>query len=157
MFKKFAGVLLLFLLFDLTSGYSQSVQPKGEFLEDTISIGKSIPYALSIKYPKALDIVFPDSIFDFSPYEIEEKIYFPTVSDDEFSFDSAVYYITTFEIDTVQYLALPIYLLQGGDSVEIKAAQDSVILRQLVTEIPDSVAVEAMPLKESTIYKSVDL
>lgn len=156
MFKKSVGVSLLFLLTTAFAGFSQEIKPQGQFLEDSISIGKSIPYTLSIKHPRNIDVIFPDSLFDFSPYELEDKIYFPTKSDETHSIDSAVYYLTSFEVDPVQYISLPIYVLQGGDSVEILAGKDSVFLKQNVVEIPDSVAVEALPLKENTVYKRVD-
>ncbi|MEL7004276.1 MAG: hypothetical protein AAFN93_16280 [Bacteroidota bacterium] len=157
MFKKLTGVLLLFLFTGTLSGFSQEIKPTGTFLEDSVSIGKSIPYSLSVRYPKNMDVVFPDSLFDFSPYELDDKIYYPTQSDNTSSFDSAVYYLTSFEIDTVQYLALPVFILQAGDSVEILPNRDSVILKQRVTEIPDSVAAEAMPLIENTTYKRVNI
>ncbi len=156
MFKKQLGVSLLFLFINALAGYAQEIKPSGKFLEDSISIGRSFPYTLSVRYPKNVDIVFPDSLFDFSPYELEDKIYYPTRSDETHSFDSAVYYLTSFEIDTVQYLSLPVYIIESGDSIELLPAKDSVFLKQVVTEIPDSVATEAMPLKENTTYKRVD-
>lgn len=156
MFKKLAGVLLLFLFINAFNSFSQKIEPSGEFLEDSISIGLSVPYTLSIKYPKDTEIIFPDSLYNFFPFELEEKIYYPTRSDATHSFDSAVFYLSSFEIDSVQYLRLPVFMLLKGDSVEIFARKDSVFLKHVVTEIPDSVATEAMPLKENTVYKRVN-
>ena len=106
-----------------------------------MKIGEELPYSLWIRYPKNNDIVFPDSLYDFSPFEIEKREYFTTKSDSLESLDSVVYYFTTFEIDTVQYLTLPVYLINEYDSTILLAGLDSIILDQVVTIMPDSVAV----------------
>jgi hypothetical protein len=115
--------------------------PHGYFHKDSVKIGEELPYSLSIKYPKNNDVAFPDSLFDFSPFELEKREYFTTKSDSLVSLDSVVYYFTTFEIDTVQYLALPVFLINEFDSTTLHTATDSIILDQVVTVLPDSVAV----------------
>ena len=115
--------------------------PHGYFHKDSVKIGEELPYSLSIKYPKNNDVAFPDSLFDFSPFELEKREYFTTKSDSLASLDSVVYYFTTFEIDTVQYLALPVFLINEFDSTTLHTAKDSIILDQVVTILPDSVAV----------------
>ena len=154
----FRGILgLLFVLFFVNqSVLAQEIEPKGLFLEDTIKIGTPVGYSLSLKYPKELDVVFPDSLYDFSPYEIDHKEYFPTKSDSTHSYDSAVYYFLSFEIDSIQTLKLPVFILHSKDSTTVNSNTDSIILDQLVEEVPDSVAIEALPLKENTTYKNVD-
>lgn len=123
-----------------TLGAAQNVTPKGVFLNDSIQIGEPLPYVLSIKYPKQLEMVFPDSLYDFSPFELTRKIYFPTKSDSTLSTDSAIYFLTTFEIDTVQNLKLPVYQINEFDSATLWTTVDSVVLKQVVIAIPDSVA-----------------
>ena len=98
------------------------------------------------------DIIFPDSLYDFSPFELENKEYFLTKSDSVNSYDSIVFYLSTFEIDTIQYLQVPVYLVNEFDSTQLTTALDSIILRHVVTEIPDSVA-----LKINTAYTEVPL
>lgn len=122
------------------------------FQKDTILIGETVPYAVWLSYPKQMDVVFPDSLFDFSPFELEKKEYFLTKSDSLNSFDSLVYYLSTFEIDTIQYLQLPVYLVNEFDSTLLFTSRDSIVLHHVVTEIPDSVV-----LKVNTSYLKVPL
>ncbi len=136
--RKKAFIILVLLLVVFT-GFTQSITPKGQFLKDSVQIGESIEFALSIKYPKGLEIIFPDSLFDFSPFELTNKTYFATQSDSVFSVDSTVYHLSTFEIDSVQYLKLPVYKINEYDSLFFWTALDSVILKHAVETIPDSV------------------
>ena len=134
---------LLVILFWVLSMplFGQEIVFHGYFHKDSVKIGEELPYSLWIKYPKNNDVAFPDSLFDFSPFELEKRQYFTTKSDSLVSLDSVVYYFTTFEIDTVQYLALPVFLIYEFDSTTLHTAQDSIILDQVVTVLPDSVAV----------------
>lgn len=149
--------IALLLLFISSYGVSQQIQPHGQFLKDSVKIGESVGYALSLKYPRTLDVVFPDSLFTFSPYELESKRYFPTRSDSTYSYDSAIYYLTTYEIDQIQYFKLPVFVLQNGDSTAVYSAQDSIFLKEMVDEVPDSVSAEQAPLIENTDYINVPL
>lgn len=121
--------------------FAQEPVPHGHFHKDSVKIGEVLPYSLWLRYPKNLDVAFPDSLFDFSPFELEKRHYFTTKSDSLASLDSVVYYFTTFEIDTVQYLTLPIYLVNEYDSITLLTPRDSIILDQVVTTIPDSIVV----------------
>ncbi len=129
----------------------------GYFLEDSIKIGIKTPFILTATYPQDQDIVFPDSLFDFSPYELEDKWYVPTSTREGTSYDSAVYYLLSFEVDSVQYLQMPVFQLVAGDSITYQTLRDSIFYSHAVTEIPDSVTAENAPLKENTAYKRVSL
>jgi hypothetical protein len=158
-FRKLIFGSFLIVLFVSTS-FSQSkegVSTNGYFLEDSIKIGVSTPYVLTAKYPVSMDVIFPDSLFDFSPYELDEKLYFPTRSDVQYSYDSAVYYLTSFEIDSIQYYQMPAFIITGKDSVRILANIDSIYLQQMVSQIPDSLTAETITLLENTSYKTVNL
>lgn len=148
---RFFGFLIL-ALFVVNVVYAQDIKPKGFFLKDSIKIGESVPYSLSYKDRKNRRVIFPDSLYDFSPFELLDKQYFDTESDSINSIDSAVYHLTTFEIDTVQKLALPVFLNTGADSLELYSELDSVILDQVVTQMPDSVN-----LAETSAYQPVSL
>lgn len=138
MHKRAYLFLLSFLIISI--GVAQNITPKGIFLKDSVQIGEHLPFVLSIKYPKELELIFPDSLHDFAPFEITHKTYFPTKSDSVFSIDSTIYYLSTFEIDTVQYLKMPVYLINDFDSTILWTPLDSVILNQVVTSIPDTLA-----------------
>jgi len=144
-------LLLLLCLLSFGSSYAQQLRPEGNFLNDSIQIGEVVPYRLSIRYPRSMEVIFPDSTYDFSPFEFSRKEYAATKTDSTHALDSVIYYLTTFEIDPVQELNLPIYLLTDGDSTEIFGIPDSVYLNEMITTMPDSVA-----LKEDLNYLAVN-
>jgi len=139
--KKGLILLILFLVIGV-GAKGQDTKPYGYFLEDSVKIGELIPYSLSYKDKRNRKVIFPDSTFDYSPFELFDKAYFDTESDTINSIDSAVYYLATFEIDTIQRLSLPVYIFAGEDSIEVFAEFDSITLDQVVLQMPDSVALE---------------
>lgn len=136
------GLYFILLLIVGFAALGQETKPIGYFLADSVKIGELVPYSLSYKDKRNRKVIFPDSTFNYAPFELFDKAYFDTESDTINSIDSAVYYLATFEIDTVQKLALPVFVFTGTDSIEIKADYDSIILDQVVTQMPDSVALE---------------
>lgn len=139
MIRRVSAFLILFFgLMTLVS--AQDIKPTGYFLKDSVKIGELVPYSLSYKDKKNRPVIFPDSLYDFSPFELLDKSYFDTHSDSINSIDSAVYYLATFEIDTVQSLSLPVFVFTGNDSIPIFSEKDSIILNQVVTQMPDSVS-----------------
>jgi hypothetical protein len=129
------------------SSFGQEVSVTGLFLKDTIQIGEEVPYSLSVYYPRSYNIIFPDSTYNFQPFEYHNRKYSETLSDSVVSFDSVVYYLSTFEIDTIQYLQLPIFINQDEDSAAIYPARDSINIFHIIREMPDSVK-----LKENTAF-----
>ncbi|WP_420387783.1 hypothetical protein [Roseivirga sp.] len=130
----------LILLVSITSfSLAQDLKPTGYFLKDSVKIGESVAYSLSYKDRKNRPVIFPDSLYNFAPFELLDKAYFDTRSDSINSIDSAVYYLATFEIDTVQSLSLPVFVFTGKDSIPLYSAKDSIVLNQVVTQMPDSV------------------
>ncbi len=143
---RLTGIISLFLVFSFYVS-AQDVSIKGLFLQDTIKIGEEVPYSLSVLYPRTLNIIFPDSIHDFQSFEYHSREYFQTISDSSLSLDSVIYYLSTFEIDTVQYLQLPIYIQQEEDCVAVYTSPDSINLYHIIRQMPDSVK-----LKENTLF-----
>lgn len=148
-------ILFLLILFPLL-GYSQNVKVRGRFLADSIKIGEPIPFSLTATYPKNLNIVYPDSNFVFAPFEFETKKWFPTKTTDSLSYDSVVYLITSYEIDSIQKFRMPVYLLNRTDCTVVMSVMDSLPLKQLVKSIPEEVKAEELPLKINTNYLVVD-
>jgi hypothetical protein len=145
------------LLLEWGATYAQALQPSGQFLQDTIKIGEPLRYSLSFSYPAELEVVFPGEDHSFQPFEYIDRSFVPTQTDSATSYDSVVYTLMTFELDSLQSLALPIYVIAADeegnpDSTVIYSAIDSVYLQQLITELPDSVN-----LKENTAYLDVPL
>ncbi len=148
---------LVFLILIVPPAIAQdAVHVKGEFHADSISIGESVPYSLAVHYPRSAQVVFPDSTFSFAPFEISKKKFFATKTVGQDSYDSVVYLLTTFEIDSIQRLQLPIFILQGKDCVAVYARPDSIFLQYRVATVPDSVSAEKLPLKTNTDYLKVN-
>lgn len=138
--KKVRQFLVLNLL--MVIGFTlnaQQLKPEGFFQQDSFKLGKPVPYTLSFRYPSELNVIFPDSTYNFAPFELSYRDYFNTRSDSASSFDSVVYYLRTFKLDTVQKLTLPVFVVKNGDSTAIYASTDSLIFNQVVPVLPDSV------------------
>lgn len=127
--------LILGLSINLAIG--QAVQPKGYFLEQTTKIGEEVHFVLSVKYDRSLNVLFPDSLYSFGTFEYNSRTYFNTKSDSTISFDSVVYNLSTFEIDSIQTLSLPVFAIGPEDSTAYYSNLDSVFLIHVVDSIPN--------------------
>lgn len=125
-------------------------QPKGVFLNDTLKIGYPSEYALSITYPSHWQIFFPDSSDDYGVFEYYNKRVFNTRSSDTLSTDSVVYEVMSFELDSVQKLALPVYRLHRGDTIEMLSNTDSVMLKEYIETLPPE-----LDLKENALLRFI--
>lgn len=128
----------IFILMVSFQSWSQQITPFGQFQSDSVRIGEEIRFSLSVEYPNNLDVIFPDSTFDYSPFEFQSKTYFPSRSDSAMIFDSAIYTLMSFEIDSVQKLELPVFVVQGKDSIRVPGYPDSVFFQDMVVDLPDS-------------------
>lgn len=128
---------------------------RGQFQVDSIKIGIPFPYSLLAIHPSNISVVFPDSTFAFNPFEIDHKVYYPTETKNGISKDSVVYHLLSFEIDSVQKLSLPVFILHANDCTAVMANADSVFLEHQVKQMPDSVAAKDLPLKTNTAYQKV--
>lgn len=147
--KRISLSILLSFVFSFIQ--AQEISPFGKFLKDSIMVGEELQYSLSVKYPKDWLVIFPDSMFNYEPFEFYSKTYFPTRVDSAFAYDSAVYTFSSFEVDLIQRIQLPIFLIEGNDSTEILANIDSVFLKELVTIMPDS-----LNFKKNLTYHAVN-
>ncbi len=154
MLRRFKLILNVCLLISY-AGLAQEINVHGQFQTDSIKIGVPIAYSLSAQYPKNNTILFPDSTFGFDPYEIAQKKYFPTTTKGNMSYDSVVYYLTSFEIDSIQTFSLPVFIVNPTDCTAVYANADTVFLQQLIKHLPDSVSIEKLPLKTNTAYQTV--
>jgi hypothetical protein len=129
---------------------------KGRFETDTVKLGKPIDYYLTVTYPKNTSVLFPDSTFSFAPFEFQKKSFFTTKTENNVSYDSVIYTLTTFEIDSIQMLALPVFQLQKKDCVIFYSGVDTVFFKKMVDAVPDSLAINQLPLKTNTAYNPVN-
>jgi hypothetical protein len=133
----------------------QQVSVHGGFFADSVSIGEKTKYYLSVKYPSKLNVLFPDTTYNFQPFEYESKQYFPTETKDSISYDSVIYSLSTFEVDRVQQLSLPVFVINKRDTTSYKALADSILISQMVAKVPDSLSADKLPLKMNTAYQKV--
>ncbi|MFT4737801.1 MAG: hypothetical protein ACI8QD_002671 [Cyclobacteriaceae bacterium] len=117
---------------------AQTIELKTGFVQDSMQIGESVDFWISAQYPPRLEVIFPDSISDFSPFEYIAKNYQPTSRQGEFLYDSAVYQMQSFEIDAIQSLAINVVVFDGEDSFKIASPADSLIFRPLAPAATDT-------------------
>lgn len=130
---------------------AQEIKPRAYFAKDTVQIGEHVDFTMIVNYPRGMEVLFPDSSYNFHPFEFIEKGYLSTTSDQSFSSDSVVYKLTSFSLDSIQSLALPIFVIIDGDSTKIDSNQDQVYLQQMITADLDSLSVQ-----ETLDYQSVN-
>ncbi|MCS6795274.1 MAG: hypothetical protein RMJ97_07240 [Raineya sp.] len=143
------GVVLSCFQYSFAQKDSISYQPKLQFLTDTFLLGKTIPVALVFRYPKHWQVLFPDSSFNYTPFEWQSKDIFPTQTQGSISKDSAVLWLKCFEIEPVQKLRLPVFHIQpNGDSLAFFSNYDSVFFRQYI----HSNRIDTLTIKADTEY-----
>lgn len=146
---------LLVLLALAKPGRAQTVDVRAGFLSDSIKIGETTAFYLAAHYGDSLNILFPDSTFKFSTFDFDRKTYFSTSTKNNVSIDSAVYYLSTFEVDREQILQLPVFILQPKDCTIVQSASDTILISQMVASVPDSLSADQLPLKMNTAYQKV--
>jgi hypothetical protein len=156
MFGRILKYFLMILTLAATGSLcAQEVNVKSGFVQDSLSIGDKSPYYLTARYPSNLNIIFPDSTYNFAPFEYQYKVYFPTKTINGQSYDSVVYYLSTFEIDKQQSLSLPVYQINSLDSLTFFTNRDTILLSEYVKQLPDSLTAQNLPLKVNTAYQNV--
>jgi hypothetical protein len=133
--KFYGSIVFIFVLtlnFELCTLNLQAQKPTGRFLTDSVEIGKPIQYAFSYRHHPAQEVFFPDTTFDYYPFELKKRDLFPTNTEKNISTDSVIYTLVTFEIDKTQRLALPIYVYANRDCTAVYSLRDSVYLKEMI-------------------------
>jgi hypothetical protein len=133
------GSLFFVGLWLVSVAWAQEVKaPRGVFLSDSvIKIGERVQFALTYAYPANREVRFPDSVYKYSPFELIGKSYFVTTTRKGISYDSAVYTLTTFETDSVQYLRLPVMVMKGGDTTLVYTDTARIIVVPSIISLPE--------------------
>lgn len=133
-------------------GYSkaQETELNLTFLSDSAKVGMPFEVAISIEYNKYIDILLPDSTYNFAPFEYVSRRYFPTSTSGSVSEDSVIYTLRTFSLDSVILLSMDLYEVIDGDSLLLSTNFDSIKTNFIVTSVPDSI--NSLFLKETANY-----
>ena len=138
MLKNLLAILIL-----LATGQAAAQKtplPIGRFDRDTIKMGELVQYSLVYRHPAFQEVILPDSSYSFSPFEFVRKEFYPTSTNNGISTDSAVYVLRTFAIAPEQSLAVPVYILDEGDTVRVPTAPEKIVLHQLVSQVNEPLA-----------------
>ncbi|HEY8399686.1 MAG TPA: hypothetical protein VIK89_00415 [Cytophagaceae bacterium] len=141
--------LTALLTFNANAQYSF---PVGIFLKDSIKIGESVKYSFTYRHSPELELLFPDSTYNFYPFELVRKTYHPTVSDSSSSLDSVIYELRTFETDKLLPLGLPVYILEGKDTILQYAVPDTLFLSESITTVPSS-----LEFKDQSLFQPLEI
>jgi hypothetical protein len=63
--------------------------------------------------------------------------------------------LNTFEIDSIQTLKIPAFVVLPNDCTKYESNTDTVFFKHLVSQVPDSLSAEQLPLKTNTDYNPV--
>ena len=134
--KHFFPLLILFFLFGnfIFGTFFSSAQNSntriqkdnvttitGSFSKDSLKIGKHIPFKVIFTHNYDKEVIFADSTYNFAPFEWVRTDASPTQTDSKgISTDSAIYWLRSFELDTIQTLQLPVFVLnqKTGDTLK---------------------------------------
>jgi hypothetical protein len=134
-------------------------KPVGQFQTDSIELGRPIDYALSYHHDPSAEVFFPDTTYNFYPFEIVRRNIFQTITNNGISLDSVVYTLVTFDITKNQKLSLPIYLLTKLDCTAVYSLSDSVFLREMIKTSVDSLTFKTdtklLPLSQQVNYPQI--
>jgi hypothetical protein len=138
---------------------AQKTLPKGKFQSDSIEVGRPFNYALSYHHAPSAEVFFPDTTYNFYPFEMIERKFYPTSTNNNISIDSVTYTLVTFDISKVQKLSLPIYLLTKRDCTAVFSLPDSVFLKEMIKTSTDSLSLKTdtklLPLSQQLNYPQI--
>ncbi|KXX67724.1 hypothetical protein [Flammeovirga sp. SJP92] len=133
---------ILLIAFILTAnvvvGQEEENLPYGRFSTDSIMLGEEVKYTLRYEHSADAEVLFPDSTFNFAPFELLDKTYFPTRTTNGISVDCVEYTLSTYDIDSVYELGLPVWVYNQGEKDSIVANLDGIFFKDLIQVMPDS-------------------
>jgi len=131
-------LLLTFIIYTSSFVIAQAQKPgvEGSFLTDSIEIGRPFQYALTFDHAPTVDVLFPDTTRQFSPFLVQRVAIFTTrttgTGRGAVSRDSAVYTLVSFLIDSMQTLRVPVQQINDADTTTLLTQPDTVFLRSVL-------------------------
>ena len=151
---RFAIQLIILVFFYLSDYYllAQSDIRTGS-LKKEITLGEPLDIYLVYEHDPELSILFPDTNFNFHPFELIRKRYFPTITHNSLSKDCTIYQVRLFNIIPDPQLSIPVYIYTGNDSLSIYPEPVSLKLVELLEEIPNHPVLKESPHWENITQK----
>lgn len=113
----------------------------GSFSKDSLKVGKHIPFKVVFVHKYDKEVIFADSSYNFAPFEWVKTEAFPTQTTAKgIATDSAIYWLRTFELDTIQSLKLPVFVIdqKTGDTLkyftEVSTKETEFVLSKAMLE-----------------------
>ncbi|MDX2190261.1 MAG: hypothetical protein SFY32_10380 [Bacteroidota bacterium] len=146
--------LIVILIFIAQIHFAAIRVPQIRFLKDSVMLGEPIQVSMSYKHDPNIELLFPDSTYNYFPFEYISRKYFHTKSDSLFDTDSAVYTLSTFELARRLELSVPVFVFINGDTSMIFSNGASVWLKEEITPAtpPDSLHVNARFMDMSSTF-----
>nr|WP_262918656.1 hypothetical protein [Belliella filtrata] len=119
-------------------------------MKDSAKIGERVPYVLKAKYSKGMNIIFPDSLYDYSPFVLLEKQTFMSQTKGDFTLDSAVYYVSNFSLESKSSLSVPVYDVMKYDSTTYQSNEASLALQLTINPLPEQLA-----FRDNNVYQEI--
>ncbi len=116
-----------------------------------LTLGEPVDIYLVYEHAPELSVLFPDTSFNFEPFELIGRKYFPTITENGISKDCTIYQARLFDIVGNPTLTIPVYILSNGDSISIYPPPVSFKLHELLPELP-----EHPVLKESDHWENIE-
>jgi hypothetical protein len=89
-------------------------KPVGRFSKQVVTVGQPLDYELRYEHAPNEEVIFPDSLAQFAPFEYVGRTWQPTRTRNGRSLDRTVYHLRTFALTPVQTLQLPVLVLRGA-------------------------------------------
>tara|TARA_B100000475_G_scaffold200276_1_gene184298 strand:+ start:891 stop:1769 length:879 start_codon:yes stop_codon:yes gene_type:complete len=134
--------------------YSQEIDYNIFFKEESVKIGDTITLISTLRYPKNIEIIQPDSSYKFIPFEFLDKIIFESSTSNNFIYDSTIYLLQTFELDSIQSIYLKSYIINKSDSLEILSNNDDILTISLVNEKNSKIKANTLLERINSIFNT---
>lgn len=145
--------IIVLMLFSTDYCFAQQVKPVGAFEKKTVKLGEPVAYTLVLHHPASMEVRFPDTLFNYKPFELVSKKYFDTRTDNKgLSTDSAVYMLTTFQTDSLLHFAMPVIVMRNGDTTTVWTDSSTILVEKIVP----AADVEGAKLIPTTDYFEVN-
>jgi hypothetical protein len=146
---KLSKILLLFFLPILS--WAQEVKVDGYFMQDSAKLGERIGYVLKATYPEQKQLIFPDTLYDYSPLVLLEKKTFISSTSEGITSDSSIYFVSNFSLEPSVFMSLPVYELARYDSITHFPLEAELKLKLTLDSIP-----EQPVFQENNIYQPLE-